>query len=38
MEKQDFSGVNIEAGVNYFLWDKDYNGLCSLNGGKNYDF
>ncbi len=26
--------VSIEGGVNYFLIDKDYNGLCDYNGTK----
>lgn len=25
-----FSGVNIEGGVCYFLWDKDNEGLCKI--------
>ena len=35
------NSVSIEGGVNYFLIDKDYNGLCDFNGSKlklgNYD-
>ncbi|ATZ80507.1 putative site-specific DNA-methyltransferase [Bodo saltans virus] len=26
--------ISIEGGVNYFLIDKDYNGLCDYNGTK----
>lgn len=26
---QCFSGVNIEGGICYFLWDEKYNGICS---------
>lgn len=25
-----FAGVDIAGGVNYFLWDKEYKGLCSI--------
>lgn len=34
------SGANITGGVNYFLWDKTYNGLCEFDDGvskKNRD-
>lgn len=31
-----FRGVDIAGGINYFLWDRDYDGLCdviSIKGG-----
>ena len=28
------NSVSIEGGVNYFLIDKDYDGLCDYNGSK----
>jgi site-specific DNA-methyltransferase (adenine-specific) len=31
------NGINIEGGVNYFLIDKNYDGLCNYNG-KNVKF
>ena len=30
--KDIFKNVDISSGVSYFLWDKNYNGLCNFNG------
>ena len=30
--KECFPSVQVEGGINYFLWDKNYNGKCSFNG------
>lgn len=29
--KECFSVTKCEGGVNYFLWDRDYNGMCEIN-------
>jgi len=38
VEKDAFPGVNINGGVNYFLWDREHNGPCLVShapaGGK----
>jgi len=31
-QSEIFKNVSIRGGVNYFLWDRDYNGLCEFNG------
>ena len=31
-----FHEVSITGGVNYFLWDREYNGKCNFNGMHRY--
>jgi len=34
-----FTGVDIAGGICYFLWDKEYNGLCQVtNYNENEDY
>ena len=38
--KECFPGIHLDGGVNYFLWDKSYQGMCeyhykALNGKEN---
>lgn len=33
--KECFSDVSIEGGVSYFVWDKNYNNLCSVESIQN---
>ena len=33
--KDCFNGVSISGGVNYFLWQKDYKGLCEFTNIHN---
>lgn len=35
-EKEVFKDVSIKGGVNYFLWDKKYNGKCLFNGMERF--
>ena len=31
-QSEVFKNVSIKGGVNYFLWDREHNGLCNFNG------
>jgi len=35
-ESEIFNNVSIMGGVNYFLWDKNYNGPCNFNGVERF--
>ena len=38
MSSQCFPGVDIAGGVSYFVWDRDYHGMCNytyIDGDKN---
>jgi site-specific DNA-methyltransferase (adenine-specific) len=35
-EREVFPTVSIKGGVNYFLWDKNYNGKCSFNDVERF--
>ena len=30
VDRDAFPGINVNGGVNYFLWDKGYNGDCTI--------
>ncbi len=30
VEKDAFPGINLNGGVNYFVWDREYNGDCEV--------
>src|ERR1039458_5088192 len=35
-QREVFPSVSIAGGVNYFLWDKHYNGKCSFNDVERF--